>query len=443
MTWMMRAARSCNDCDERRNLNKPVKGYTAPLAVLLGSLAYTMAVTQRTTMGVASLAATDRFDTNAEQLSVLAVAQLVMYAAMQVPVGLMLDRFGPRRLIFTGTLLISAGQYLVAFATQLFVAVAGRMIVGIGDAFLFISVIRLINIWYTGSRASKLQQWLANVGQFGQIISAFPFAMVLHSMGWNFAFSTWATIGLFVAIGVWALAADVTENHVNEHHVNVKARLKHLRADVKLPATKAAFWVHFAWNSPATVVLLLWGIPFLQQAQGLDRQVALGLLSSFVLVGLVFGTFLAWLCSNRPDLRRRTLELSAAFLFVAWVAVILWPGHAPLWLLIVWATATAGSGSTSMISFDYSRQYAPRRALGSINGYVNVGGFSASFSMMFIIGVALDLYYEFVGKNAELQLYSLQGFKLAFCIVPLVLIFGYWRYRVSERKMTAAANSSE
>jgi len=424
-------------------LSKQVRSYTAPVAVTLGALAYIMAVTQRTTMGVASLTATDRFHTNAEQLSVLAVAQLVMYAVMQVPVGLMLDRFGPRRLIFTGTLLISTGQYLVAFATHLGVAVAGRMIVGIGDAFLFISVIRLINIWYTGSRASKLQQWLGNAGQFGQIISAFPFAMLLHSMGWNFAFSTWATIGLFVALGVWALAADVPENHVAHHHVHVKARLQHLRADVKLPATKTAFWVHFAMNSPSTVVLLLWGVPFLQQAQGLDRQVALSLLSSFVLMGLGFGTFLAWLCSNRPDLRRLTLDVSAAFLFVTWVSVILWPGHAPFWLLVIWAAATAGNGSASMISFDYSRQYAPRRALGSINGFVNVGGFSAAFSMMFIIGVALDLYYEFVGKQAGLQLYSLPGFKLAFCIVPLILVFGHWRFRVSEAKMTAAALSAE
>ncbi|MDE2408892.1 MAG: MFS transporter, partial [Actinomycetales bacterium] len=98
-------------------------------------------------MGIASLVATDRFHTTAEQLSTLAVAQLIVYAAMQIPVGLLLDRYGARVLLSIGALSMAAGQYTVAFAPSLGIAVVGRMLVGFGDAFTFISMIRLINGW--------------------------------------------------------------------------------------------------------------------------------------------------------------------------------------------------------------------------------------------------------------------------------------------------------
>jgi len=416
---------------------------TAPIALTFGALAYVMAVTQRSTMGVASLAATERFHTNAEQLSMLAVMQLVTYAAMQIPVGLMLDRFGPRRLIFSGTILMALGQFLVAFADQLGVAITGRMIVGIGDACVFISMIRLINVWYSGARASQLQQWLANAGQVGQVLSAFPFAILLQHTTWSFAFGTWAAIGMVVAFGVWMLALDETDNNASEHHVHIRTRLQHLRQDIRRASTKTAFWVHLSTMSPGTVMLLLWGVPFLEQAQGLDRELALGILSSFVVMGVVFGMFYGWLCGRYPEKRRFAMGIGAAFMLIGWIAVILWPGPAPLWLIAIWAIGTSGNGSASMIAFDYTRQYAPKRQLGSINGFVNIGGFVASFTMMFAIGLVLDVYYALFGKAAGLPLYSLEGFKLAFLAVPLVIAFGQLRYRANEKLLSAEQSSLE
>jgi len=152
-----------------------MKRRSAAFIVTLGVLAYISAVTQRSTMGIASLVATSRFHTTAEQLSTLAVAQLVVYAAMQIPVGLLLDRFGARLLLTVGAISMALGQYVVAFAPNLETAVAGRMLVGFGDAFTFISMIRLINGWYQGKRASQLQQWMGNGGQIGQIVSGAAF----------------------------------------------------------------------------------------------------------------------------------------------------------------------------------------------------------------------------------------------------------------------------
>ncbi|MEY2946322.1 MAG: hypothetical protein RL243_1099 [Actinomycetota bacterium] len=384
-------------------------------------------------MGIASLVATDRFHTTAEQLSTLAVAQLIVYAAMQIPVGLLLDRYGARVLLSIGALSMAAGQYTVAFAPSLSVAVVGRMLVGFGDAFTFISMIRLINGWYSGKRASQLQQWLGNGGQIGQIVSAIPFAYLLHLEGWTASFGVWATIALILGVASWILIAD-EPNPVKHQKLNLGERLGLLRESVRLSSTRMAFWVHFCTQSSTTVIVLLWGVPFLEQAEGLSKATVTAILSSFVIIGFVFGLIFGQLCAHRPQWRRAALTTTALLMLSSWVALLVVPGQAPLWLIVLWLVFTSMNAPASMVAFDYTRQYVPKNELGAANGFVNIGGFVATFSMMFIIGVILDAFYAAAGKAAGMALYSLSGFRLAFISVVVVIGFGLIMYLWNERK---------
>src|SRR4051812_16835787 len=99
---------------------------------------------QRTSLGIAGVDATARFDVQAAALSSLAVVQIIVYAALQIPVGVVLDRVGPRKLILTGAALMVVGQLVLAFSPTLGVAILGRILLGAGDAMTFISVSRLI-----------------------------------------------------------------------------------------------------------------------------------------------------------------------------------------------------------------------------------------------------------------------------------------------------------
>ena len=384
-------------------------------------------------MGIASLVATDRFHTTAEQLSTLAVAQLIVYAAMQIPVGLLLDRYGARMLLSIGALSMAAGQYTVAFAPSLGIAVVGRMLVGFGDAFTFISMIRLINGWYSGKRASQLQQWLGNGGQIGQIVSAIPFAYLLHLEGWTTSFGVWATIALILGVASWILIAD-EPNPVKHEKLNLWERLGLLRESVKLSSTRMAFWVHFCTQSSTTVIVLLWGVPFLEQAEVLSKATVTAILSSFVIIGFFFGLVFGQLCAHRPQWRRAALTTTALLMLSSWIALLLVPGQAPLWLIVLWLVFTSMNAPASMVAFDYTRQYVPKNELGAANGFVNIGGFVATFSMMFIIGVILDFYYAAAGKAAGMALYSLTGFRLAFISVVVVIGFGLVMYLWNERK---------
>lgn len=404
-----------------------------------GTLSYLMAVTNRSSMGVASLQAAERFEVAATALSTLAVAQLVVYAAMQVPVGILLDRFGARALLVFGAASMSVGQFLVSVADVLSVAVAGRMFVGFGDAFVFISVIRLVNGWYEGAKATRVQQLTTNIGQLGQAVSAIPFAMMLQNVGWNSTFMLLSSISLGVVfIGLIFIVNDRPGHHVAAGTQTLKIVLQQLVENVKHPGVRMAFWTHFALQSAPSVFLLLWGYPFLVQGQGFSEQAASWLISSFVIIGFFVGPVISWFCAKYPKRRSFLVLLTVFALAVSWGLVIGLPGVAPLWLIVVLCLVLATSGPMSMIAFDYTKGFINKSRLGSASGFVNIGGFTATFSMMFFAGVILDVVKARSSQlGAQVDLYSLSGFKWAMSVQFVALLLGTTMFLVERRKARA------
>ena len=404
------------------------------MVLATATFAYFVSVIERSSMGVASLQATQRFEVGAAALSSLAVAQLVVYAAMQIPSGLALDRFGPKRLIVFGSVMTGLGNFLVALAPTIALAVAGRMVVGFGDAFVFVSGIRLIDGWVSRGRATRLTQLFANIGQLGQIVSAVPFAYLLGVAGWSFSFTIIASLA-FVAAAIGLLFLEDEPRRSNLVHLR-KSILAQLRENLADAFTRKAFWVHFTLQSSGSMFILLWGFPFLVQGEGLSKTVAGVLLSSFVLIGFIVGPVLSSLCVRFPG-RRHQLVTGVYFLIaISWLLVLLTPGTNPIWQLVVLVVSIGTGGPASMIAFDYSRVSIPKYRLGSSNGIINSGGFVATFLGMLLVGFTLDLIHA-TGILGASTLYDLDAFKVALSIHLIVISLGLVLF-YRERKITRA-----
>lgn len=407
--------------------------------MIAGALAYLMTVTNRSSMGVASLLASQKFEVAATSLSTLAVAQLVVYAIMQVPVGILLDRFGSKAMLVFGTAVMTGGQFLVAISTELGLAVVGRMFVGFGDAFVFISVIRLVNGWFVGPRATRVQQLVTNTGQLGQAVSAIPFAAMLGSYGWNTSFTILAGASFAVVFISAVFIVNDREPRSAEHESpSLKIVFGQLIENVKHPGVRMAFWTHFVLQSAPSVFSLLWGFPFLVGGQGIEPHIASLLLSSFVIIGFIVGPMISLFCARYPQ-RRSFLILSTVLaLAIVWTMVIFIPGKAPIWLVALLCLVLATSGPMSMIAMDYTRSFIDKSRLGTATGFVNIGGFVATFSMMFLAGIILDLVKaasSAAGQTAEL--YSLNGFRWAMSVQFLVLIIGTSMFLLERKKARA------
>ena len=386
-------------------------------------LAYLIAVMQRSTLGVAGVDAANRFDLSASALSSLVVSQIVVYAALQIPVGVVLDRLGPKVLIAVGAALMLVGQLALAFAPGFEIALLGRILVGAGDAMTFISVLRLLSFWFSGRILPQVSQWTGNIGALGQILSVVPFSWLLHGIGWPVAFtSAAAAAGISFALVLVLVSNGAGDSWRADRVPNFLHALRQLRESLSRPGTQLGFWSHFVTQSPGSVFSLLWGFPVLVAGLGYSTSVATGLLALLVVAGIVSGPILGILSARFP-LRRSNLVLATVgVIAAAWAAVILWPGEPPLWLLASLIFILGVGAPGSLIGFDFARTFNPMRSLGSASGIVNVGGFLATFVMMLQIGVVLDLVNQWnISRGMPDDLFSWDGFRIAFATQYLVI----------------------
>ena len=399
--------------------------------LIFAAFAYLVSVTQRTSMGVAGIEASERFETTAIQLSYLAVFQLIVYASMQVPVGLLLDRFGSRRLIAIGAVLMSVGQLLVAVAPELWVAVIGRGILGLGDAFTFISVLRLVHTWFDPKRSAILQQYVGNIGQLGQIASAIPFAYFLGIEGWTNAFLALASLSALVAALSWLMIQDRQRSEPKRW----SEAISELRATVSESGTRMSFWVHFTAQPTPVTFGLLWGVPFMVEAQGFDSWVASAALTFMVLWGIVAGGFIGPLSARHPKYRRRIVITQMVLIFLTWGTVLVFPTPIPIWLLVILLIVITPGGPVSFLAFEYSAQLIPEQKRGAANGFINTGGFLAGLLIIFVVGAGLDFA---VASGISESRFSIEGFRVAMIGQGLILLGGLIMFlRENSKTQTA------
>ncbi|WP_460445771.1 MFS transporter [Angustibacter aerolatus] len=376
-------------------------------------VAYLVGVLQRTSLGVAGIAAADRFHASASVLATFAVLQLLVYAGLQVPVGVLMDRVGPKALIAAGAFTMAVGQTVLGLSHELTLAIAGRVLVGAGDAMTFVCVLRVVTAWFPGRLVPLVTQLTGMTGQLGQILSAVPLVALLHGPGWTTTYLSAAALGVLAgALVLIGLRERPPGAGPAPRSPSGRAVRRQLLAALRHPGTRLGFLTHMATQFSATVFALLWGFPFLVAGEGRTPAEAGTLLTLLVVVAMITGPFFGRFVARHP-LRRSWLVLAiigtTAFW---WTVLLLWPGRAPLWLLVVTVVATAAGGPGSMIGFDYARTFNPAGRVGSATGIVNVGGFLASLVTMLVIGVVLDASGTGRGSGRTAS-YSLDAFRLA------------------------------
>jgi sugar phosphate permease len=290
----------------------------------------------------------------------------------------------------------------------------------------------------------QLSQWIGNIGQLGQVLSAIPFALILHQSGWTTAFLSAASLSVVALVGIVAFITDRPKgSREGPRPSSWGESLRLLRNSLQRPGTQLGFWSHFVTQSSGTVFSLMWGFPFMVYGLGIDPSVAAGLLIVMVVAGLISGPILGLLTARFP-LRRSNLVLAiVAMMGLAWATVLLWPVTPPFWLLILLLVVIGIGGPGSLIGFDFARTSNPLHSLGSANGIVNVGGFLASFVMMFLIGVALDVENNLhMAAGQPSDLYALDSFRWAFAIQYVIIGLGVV-FLIRARRRTRRRLSQE
>ncbi len=395
----------------------------------VGVFAYVIAVLHRTSFGVSGLSAADRFSISPSVLSSFVVLQIVVYAGMQIPAGVLLDRYGSRIMIAVGAFIMMSAQLALAFTESLPVAIGARIAVGAGDALTFISVLRLVPQWFPPRQVPLVSQFTGILGQLGQVMSALPFMLLLSGPGWTFAYGSAAAVGLLA----FALALSVIRDAPpGADVVAVPAGAKEIGRQIKTvwmrPGTRLGFFSHMGTQFSITTFALLWGVPYLKSAQGLDSTTVGSLLTLSVISAIVAGPILGILTGRYP-MRRSWLVLTIMVASaLMWTIVLSRSEPSPLWLLTILVVVISVGGPGSVIGFDYARTSNPSSAMGTAQGMVNIGGFLASLIVIQVMGVILG----------HMGGYTFDGFRVAWMVQYPVWILGIVGVLVTRGKARRA-----
>ncbi|WP_392508655.1 MFS transporter [Naumannella halotolerans] len=366
-----------------------------------GAGVYLLAVFNRSTLGVAGPDAMIKFGIGPGQLSVFVLLQVGVYAVMQIPAGLLVDRFGPRKVLLAAALTMGIGQLTFAFVPSYGLALLARGVLGCGDALTYVSVLRLLTSWFPGERYAMLASLSGFFGMVGNVLATVPLAMLLPVAGWGPSFATAAIICLVYAL-ILVRPGTVTPPYLQlpleqdpptrTKNFDLRAMLRDVRDAATLTGGRLSFWVHFTTMSGSATFLLLWGFPYLTEALGYDRALASALLMLMVVVQLGLAVVFGWFMGSRPDLRMPLVIVTCLLNLLVWVTFTAWPDGRPPFPVVIAAIAVMASGGpASAVAFMLARDYQPRQRLSTGTGYANAGGWTATALCSVAVGVVLDL----------------------------------------------------
>lgn len=391
----------------------------------VGAVAYLAAIISRTSLSATGALASDRYDLSSDQLALFGILQLLVYAGVQIPVGMLIDRLGARVALIAGLAIVAISQLMIGFGETFAVLLIARGLAGLGDALIFPSAIRLTAVSLRPAWVATGTQLVGVVGNFGVLITAAPLLVLIDVTGWEtgylvmFALSGVIALG---AIGILALmGADRTRTASGE---TLGAVIRGTAEAARYPGTWLAFTVHAIASAPYTAFIVTWGVLFLTHGAGLDEAGAGVFLGVMPVVGAVSGVLLGRLSGDRPRLRGFVLVSAGVAHIVVWSLVLLWPGQPIPWgVLGLLVVVTAAGGPASLVGFELSREFVPARLAARANGIVNMGGFSTALVIIWLTGLMLTLQGATTPDD-----YTMGMFRIAFLPMLAILAVGVGAY---------------
>jgi MFS family permease len=318
------------------------------------------------------------------------------------------------------------GQLLFAVAVSFPLGLLARAVLGIGDAMTFVSVLRLVAGHFPARRYAGLASLTGALGAVGNLVATVPLTLLLDSAGWTatFAIAGAATVVYAIVITLRLPGASASRPRVRPGEV-----LPEVSRTWRVAGTRLGFWVHFSTMFAPAVLGLLWGFPYLVQAQGMSPGAAGSVLAVLVLGALLGGPAIGLLISRRPEWRMSFVIGYLASAAGVWAVLLGWPGgHVPAPVLVAAFAWLSLGGPASSIAFALARDYNPMRRVGTATGVVNVGGFVAITAGALGVGLLLGLT---------------GSFRIALLVLVALLVLGSWRTLVWWRRARAVVFAAE
>ena len=396
----------------------------------LGALFYSYEYLLRIAPSVMEHPLRTHFDLSATGFGLLSSIYYFAYVPMQLPVGVLLDRYGPQRLLTMACLVCVIGTVLFAGTSVYWVAASGRFLVGFGSAFAFVGVLKLATIWLPENRLAMASGLTSALGPIGAMIGDNCLEGFINYYGWVKTLNFTAVFGLLLTLVLWFGINDRQRKH--RQHGTVSS-MKSGLIDLGIIIKNKQIWVNGLYGCliylPTSVFAELWGIPYLMHAHGMTMNSA-GVANSCLFLGFIIGAPLMGYVSDRLRRRKFPMLFGAIGAALVMMAILYIPGLTEhqiqnlMFLLGLLYSAQA-------IVFAVGRELSPGEAAGTAMAVTNMIVMLGAMLLQPLVGKLLDFsLLTHLGDGAVAgeslnniqKLYSMADFQFALSVIPLGIL---------------------
>ncbi|MEH7438579.1 MFS transporter [Neobacillus drentensis] len=362
--------------------------------------AYFIIVSQRTAPGLISDQLMKDFNLTASTIGLLASIQFLAYTGLQIPIGILSDRFGPNFFLVFGALLNGIGTLIYSLAPNEFVLLFARFLAGIGDATIWVNLVLILSQWFKVNEFVKLLGFAGMAGSFGFLLATVPYSAWIAEAGWRPPFFTTGIVLCLAGILLYyVLERKPKQLFKNDRTAAGKIKKEREKTLVLLRRifserqAWATFLCHFGVVGTYVGFIGSWAVPYGMHVYGMTRSGA----SQLIMIGL-FGALLgapltSWISSRVGSIKRPYIVVHLIVL-ICWTSFLVLDGK-PTYSMLVLIFFLIGYGNgASALTFAVVRKSFDIKVVGVVSGVANTGGFLSAVLLPGIFGKVLDHYHS-------------------------------------------------
>ncbi len=403
---------------------------------------YLMVIFQRIAPGVVADRLMAEFAVGGAAVGMLTAIYFYMYAAMQIPSGVLADGLGPRYTVAIGAALAGIGSLAFGLSPSLEMAYLGRFLVGLGVSVVFVATLKFQVSWFRAAEFGTVSGLLMLVGNLGAVTATTPVALMAQLLGWRLSFVLigLATCVLAIAAWLWVRDRPDTADSPSRRGTEGSAPLRQpFMAGAAIVWRNRQTWAgslaHFGLAGAYLTFSGLWAVPYLMHAYGMERFEAANYLLA-ASVGMLISAPLAGYLSDQVLARRRLPIVSMAIVSCGcWLALTLWNGgRPPVWALYpLFGMLGFACGNVGLILASVKEANPP--ALGGLAMGTANSGFLCAAVLQPALGYVLDRYWQ--GEMlAGARVYPAAGYQVVLVVLAgfaLLGLLGAWSMKETLR----------
>lgn len=356
---------------------------------------YFLMASQRTAPGLITHQLMRDFHVTASTIGLLTSIQFFVYTSLQVPMGIMADRYGPNFFLIIGAILTGLGTIIYSLGTHESILFIARIITGIGDATIWVNMVLILGQWFKVKEFVRLIGFAGMTGSLGFLLATVPFSLLIDLLGWRAAFLLAGILLCLCGIILYfVLIKKPKQIFVNEY-VSIKKEVQREKALVLIRRifsnrqAWALFLCHFGIVGAYVGFIGSWAVPYGMTMYGLTRSDASQLIMMGLIGALIGAPLSSWISSRLETIKRPYVVIHMIIL-LCWATFLLFKGNPPLSMLIILFFIIGFGYGSSALTFAVVRQSFPLKESGIVSGFANTGGFLSAVLLPSIFGVVLD-----------------------------------------------------